>query len=144
MVVCKNSKIYGMKRLYSYSGLYDAIFGVPIFCLGIIILFCIFAIDQIGIACIPVVPGMLFWLFVFRRSKKVYYERGSLYIYDIFSSIPTIVHKDNIGSIDRVLFYDPRLFNLVFYDENKDAKYVYFSRNWFLSDFSEIIDKLNG
>jgi len=132
-----------MKRLYSFTGLYGFVFGAPIFSLGILILVCIFAIHEIAIACIPVVPIMLYWLFTFRRWKKVYYDRGSLYIYNIFSKAPLIVHKENIGGVNKLMFYDPRFYKIVFYDENKDAKYVYFQKNLFLSDFSETIDKLN-
>ncbi|MGZ3755583.1 MAG: hypothetical protein ACXVAY_08095 [Mucilaginibacter sp.] len=132
-----------MKRLYSYAGLYGFVFGAPIFSIVIIILVCIFAIGEISIACIPVVPIMLYWLFTFRRWKKVYYERGSIYIYNIFSKNQTIVHKEDIGGINKLMFYDPRFYKIVFYDENKDAKYVYFQRNWLLNDFSDIIDKFN-
>lgn len=132
-----------MKRLYSYFGLYGFVFGAPIFALGIIMLTCIFAIDEIWMAFIPVVPIMLYWLFTFRRWKKVYYERGALYIYNIFSKEPVVVHKENLGGINKFMFYDPRFYKIVFYDENKNTKYVYFQRNWLLSDFSDIIDKLN-
>jgi len=132
-----------MTRLYSYAGLYGFILGIPVFSLSVIILACIFAIDEIRISFIPVVPLMLYWLFTFRRWKKVYYESGSLYIYNLFSNNPTIVHKGDIGGINKLMFYDPRFYKITFYDENKDAKYVYFQRNWFLDDFSDIIDKLN-
>ncbi|MDP9076551.1 MAG: hypothetical protein M3O71_03930 [Bacteroidota bacterium] len=131
-----------MKRLYSYVGLYGFVLGAPIFSLGIIILVCIFAIGGIWIACIPVVPIMLYWLFTFRRWKKVYYERGSIYIYNLFSNTPTIVHKEDIGGIDKLMFYDPRFYRIIFYNENKDAEFVYFQRNWLLDDFGDIVDKL--
>jgi len=132
-----------MKRLHSYFGLYAFVFGAPIFSLAIIILACIFAADVIWESFIPVVPIMLYWLFTFRRWKKVYYERGSLYIYNLFSKSPIIVHKADIGGINKLMFYDPRFYKIVFYNENKEAKYVYFQRNWFLNDFSEIVEKFN-
>jgi uncharacterized protein YuzE len=87
---------------------------------------------------------MLYWLFTFRRWKRVYYDADSLYIYDIFSNNHIVVHKRDIGGVNRIMTYDPRFYKIVYYDVNNDAKYVNFQRNWFLSDFGEIIDKLNG
>ena len=132
-----------MTRLYSISGLYTMIFGGPIFSLAGVIFMYIFSNSTTMLVLIPVLPIMLYWLFTFRRWKKVYYERGALYIYDLFSNDPIVVHKDNIGGINRIMFYDPRFYKIVYYDENKDAKYVYFQRNWFLDDFTDILDKLN-
>jgi hypothetical protein len=133
-----------MTRLYSFFGLYTFVLGAPFFSLGAFILFYIIAYDQAIVALIPVAAMMMYWLFTFRRWKKVYYERGSLYIQDVFSSNQIIVHKENIGSINRLMSYDPRFYKIVYYDENKDAKSVYFQRNLFLSNFSDIIDKLNA
>lgn len=132
-----------MTRLYSIVGLYSFIFGGPIFSLTAFIFTYIYSYSTLMLVLIPVGPIMLYWLFTFRRWKKVYYERGALYIYNPFSNDPIIVHKDNIGGINRLMFYDPRFYKIVYYDENKDAKYVYFQRNWFLDDFSNIIDKLS-
>jgi hypothetical protein len=132
-----------MTRLYSFAGLYSVVFGGPIFSLIAVVSMYIYSNSTVMLVLIPVVPIMLYWLFTFRRWKKVYYERGALYIYNIFSNDLIVVHKDNIGGINRIMFYDPRFYKIVYYDENKDAKSIYFQRNWFLDDFTDIIDKLN-
>ena len=131
-----------MTRLYSDTGLYGFLFGPPILSL-VAIVFWMYSDGLIMPILILVLPLIMYWLFTFRRWKKVSYEKGSLYIYNPFSNEPIVVHKENIGGINRLMFYDPRFYKLVYYDENKDAKYVYFQRNRFLDDFSDIIDKIN-
>lgn len=132
-----------MTRLYSIVGLYTVVFGGSIFSLVAVIFICIDTSGSSMVFLIPVVPIMLYWLFTFRRWKKVYYERGALYIYNIFSNDPIVVQKENIGGINKLMFYNPRFYKIVYYDGNEDAKYVYFQRNWFLDDFTDIIYKLN-
>jgi hypothetical protein len=132
-----------MTRLYSFVGLYSFVFGAPIFSVTAFISMYIYSYNTLLLVLIPVGPIMLYWLFTFRRWKKVYYEGESLYIYNLFSNDPIVVHKENLDGINRLMFYDPRFYKIVYYDENKDAKFIYFQRNWFLDDFTGIIDKLN-
>ena len=87
--------------------------------------------------------GLGVWfVFFINRSKRVYYKDSSLYIYNLFSRNFIIVNKDNC-SVERFLFYDPNIWKITYYNENKDAKYVYFIRNLLCDDFNDIIDKLN-
>ena len=131
-----------MTKLYSIVGLYSFVFGLPIFSL-VAVVFWMYPDGLIMPVWVLVLPLILYWLFTFRRWKKVCYEHGALYIYNVFSNDPIVVQKENIGGVNRLMFYDPRFYKIVYYDENKDAKYVYFQRNSFLSDFNDIIDKLN-
>ncbi|HEY9001145.1 MAG TPA: hypothetical protein VIM89_07320 [Mucilaginibacter sp.] len=132
-----------MTKLYSDGGLNAGVFGGPIFSLVVIVFMCTDSSGSSMVFLVPVLPMMLYWLFTFRHWKKIYYENESLYIYNVFSKEPIVVQKENIGGINKVIFYNPNFYKLVYYDENKDAKYVYFYRNGALDDFSDLIDKIN-
>jgi hypothetical protein len=133
-----------MIRLYSYYGLYSFLLIPPVSAVGITI-WAININDKATLIMYSIMASLvlLFWLVTFRRCKRVYYENTSLYIYGPFSKENIIVRKDNIGGINRILSYDPRFYKIIYYDDNNDAHYVYFQRNWLLSNFNDIIDKLN-
>jgi hypothetical protein len=134
-----------MIRLYSYAGLYGFLFVPPVSALAATI-WAVKIGDRYALIGFSILSSvfLLFWLFTFRRCKRVYYDRSSLYVYEPFSKKQTIVSKDNIGSINKILSYDPRFYKIVYYDDNRDTHYIYFQRNWFLSDFENIVDKIDG
>ena len=132
-----------MIRLSSLVGLYGFLLGIPVACV-------IAITSTLGNKQLQVVFSIMFSiplllvLLVFRRCKRVYYKDSSLYRYEPFSKKHIVVDKDEIGGINKILFYDPRFFKLVYYDDNKNSHYVYFSRNWWLlDDFNDIIKKIN-
>jgi len=85
-----------------------------------------------------------YFIFFINRSKRVYYNGTSLYIYNLFSSSLVTINKHNIGSIERILFFDPNFWKIAYYDENQNAKYAYFIRNFLCDDFNTIIDEINS
>ena len=137
--------IFGiMKRLSSYLGLYFNVLGFPIFFIAIIATVSTIAREALAPASVFLAIVILVWLFTFRRWKGVYYKDGAIYIYDVFSNTPTVIEKDNIGEIIKPFGFGPNYYKLLYYDENKDAKYVWFQRNFWLDDFKDIISKING
>ena len=82
-----------------------------------------------------------YWMFIVSRSKRVYYKETSLYIYDLFSSKVIVLTKAEIGGIFKLTPLSG-FYKIVFYDDNNNAKSIYFSQNQWLSGFSDIIDEL--
>ncbi len=137
-------KFVMMKRLNSYYGLYGAVLMPP----GIaVILIATIGIDGWQGAPFPLLflPVLILacWL-NFRRFKKVYYDNGTIYLYNAFSDDPTIVEKENIAEIRKPGYFSSNYYRLIYYNENKDTKSVWFYRNWLLSDFNQVVDEING
>jgi hypothetical protein len=129
-----------MKRLSSYF-IYLFIVVMP---LGIIPLIISdgFTRDDMQGYCIYL-SLIIFLIFVTYHSKRVFYKNSSIYLYNLFSNKFSIINKEKIGGIDRLISYDPNSYKLLYYDDENNVKYIYFIRNNSLGDFSNIIDEIN-
>jgi len=91
-----------------------------------LILFCFFAI---------------YFIYVLSKSKRVFYKDGSLYVYGLFSNKMKILTKENVGGIETFFPFSPLIWRIVYYNENKNRKVIFFIRNAFCGNFAEIVDE---
>jgi len=80
------------------------------------------------------------------RAKRVYYDKGELYLSGLFSNKLTRIRKDRLGSVDKLDWFSSSSTGncrITYYDDDNNVKYVRFNLDIFLSDRNEIIDKLN-
>jgi hypothetical protein len=130
-----------MKRLSSYA-IYLFIVGGPI-----LIIYQIIS-DRLEFPRTPIGPDcgflafLIYLIFVALNTKRVIYKNSSIYLYNLFSNKFSIIYKEKIGSIKRLITFDPTSYKLLYYDDENNAKYIYFMRNFFLDDFNNIIDEL--
>ena len=133
-----------MKRLSSYF-IY-LLFSFPILPLSVIY----FNFNDIlkgsagSIFIVVVFLSITGWfVFFLSRARRVFYKDSSIYAYRLFSKEFMVIDKDNIGGISPFLPLNPSIYALLYYNDKKDAKYIYFIRNPFCSDFSNILDEFN-
>src|SRR6185437_6130405 len=132
-----------MIRLSSYS-VYLWTFIAPVFFIGLIN-FIITNNDSIYFA-LFFLPVLTYWGYLIYQSRRIYYKDGELYLYNLFSKKFVVVKKDKFGSIDKSntsLLGNTGTYKLTYYDDENNAKYVFFSINNFIDNAEEIINKLN-
>jgi hypothetical protein len=84
-----------------------------------------------------------YFSFFLSRSKRVFYENTSLYVYNLFSEKKIVLNKANVGGIGKYMFLTPLIWKILYYDENNNAKYVYFIRNALCPNFDDIVEQFN-
>jgi hypothetical protein len=131
-----------MKRLSSYFAYGFIFFVPPAIALSIYLLSRDMTLSVY--ISIPVVIILSWWGFVLYNTKRIYMKGSIVYIYSLFSNKHTIINKDRYGEINKVLFYDPNFYCLLYYDDNNNGKNIYFMRNYLLDNFTDIIEELNS
>lgn len=84
-----------------------------------------------------------YFCFFLSRSKRVFNENTSLYIYNLFSDKRVVLNKANVGGVRKYMFPTPLIWQILYYDENNNAKYVYFIRNALCPNFDDIVEQFN-
>jgi len=82
-------------------------------------------------------------IYYISKSRRVYVKDSTLYIYSLFSNKHFIIDKDKFGNIERTQFMNFSHYQVLYYDDANNDKYIYFLKNWLLFDFSDIVDQLN-
>jgi len=85
-----------------------------------------------------------FWIYFISKARRVYYQDSSLYCYNLFSNKLQIITKDRLGNVDRWRVLDATNYKILYYDDDNNARTIYFMKNWFLPSFDTILDQLNA
>lgn len=132
-----------MTRLWSYSVYIIFFFPVIPFCFVYALWQKTIPADNIFILMIVIMSLLCAWNFLFfLRSKRVYYDDGLLYVYDLLSAKNFTLTKDEVLRIKPV-WYGRGTWAVYYYDENQNEKSVKFQRRWPSSDVRNIIGWYN-
>lgn len=133
-----------MKRLSS-NIIYFVAFGFPV----IIIPFIFFDFSEDA-----TFLSVLFYVFLLAclcyttyisfNSKRIYYRDNTLFLFDLFTKKRSILRKNRLKGVDRVIATDPTFYKITYVDYNNKIRYVYFMRNHLLPGAGDIINKLNS
>lgn len=135
-----------MIRLYSYS-VYIFLFFVPFFFIALIVSILVYASPKDLIYTLFYSPVFAVWIYMLYKSKRIYYDKSEIYLYNLFSNKLELVKQDQGISIEKrnvSVFGDTGTYKLTYWTNRNKVRSILFAINGFLDNPDEIIDKINS